>query len=811
MKKFGTFGGVFIPNILTILGVIMYLRMGWVVGNAGLFNTLIILTIANLITLFTAFSMSSIATNMKMKGGGAYFMISRSLGIETGGAIGIPLYLAQAMGIGLYIVGFSESIINIYPQANALLIGIASLIALTVVALISSGIVVKIQYIIFGIVILSLVSFFTGISPDFNTINTKPNYSDGFEFWSVFAIFFPAVTGILSGVSMSGDLKNPAKSIPKGTILSVIAGFVIYFSIAIWFSAVATPQQLTSDNGIMISIARWSPLIYLGIWGATLSSALANIMAAPRTMQALASDGILFKILKKGKGEGNEPVIATIVTFFIVSAVIYIGKLNVIASVLTMFFLITYGSINIIAFIEKVINRPGYRPTFKAHWLISLIGAVGSIWVMFIINVVACLVGFAVVILIYFLLMRIQLQKNWGDVRRGVWSAIIQHSLFKLDKLKEHPKNWRPNILVYSKDDTSKKKLLNIAVPLTKKNGFITFVNLYNINDTKQDDLINGQNDFKQYLTENNISAFHSDVLSDNVYSSQMISAQAHGIGDFKHNTILLEWADPKRHWMFTKVSDMSKQFKLIRFYRNMNLSLMIMNINIETETQVYKNIDVWWDPSQDNGSFMLLVAHLITLGNISLDSIINIKTIVLKEKKNETKQLLEKLVHNSRIKANIHVLYPEDEEVRKHEILYNNIQHVKKGKEKLLNLFNNLTGKQAENQLENNHNTLKKENENENINLNNNNNDDAKEINEDKEIKEKLSESLDEKDKFLIKKNINNLIVKNSVDANLVLLGFNLPKEGKEQEYIEKIDELLKQLPDTLLVNCPFELDLFG
>ncbi len=259
--------------------------------------------------------------------------------------------------------------------------------------------VIKTQYIIFGIIILLLLSFFTGESLSFKNIHLSPQYSGTYDFWSVFAVFFPAVTGILSGVSLSGYLKDPSKSIPAGTIFSVIAGAVIYLLIAIWFSMVASPDELISNNTIMIAISRWGPLVYAGIWGATLSSALANILAAPRTLQALAADGIIFRIFRKGKGKTNEPIIATVFTCMLVAGVLFVGELNTIAPVLTMFFLITYGSINLISFIERLINRPGFRPTFRIHWSFSLLGAAGCIWVMFVINPVACVTGFAVVFL----------------------------------------------------------------------------------------------------------------------------------------------------------------------------------------------------------------------------------------------------------------------------------------------------------------------------------------------------------------------------------------------------------------------------
>jgi amino acid transporter len=321
-------------------------------------------------------------------------MVSRSLGAEAGGSIGIPLFLAQALGISLYIVGFAESVSNLFPGVTVRLVTLATLFFLTVLAVISTGLVIKTQFIILGIVVLSLVSLFAGKLPPADGMHLDAAYTGDYDFWTVFAVFFPAVTGILSGISLSGDLKDPARSIPAGTILSVIAGAIIYVSIAIWLSLTASPKELTSNNAIMISIARWGPLIYAGIWGATLSSALANLLAAPRTLQSMAADGMVFKLFSRGRGEQNEPIRATVFTFMLVAGVLWVGELNTIAPVLTMFFLITYGSVNFISFVESLIKRPGFRPTFRVHWSISLLGAAGCIWVMFVINPLACVIGF---------------------------------------------------------------------------------------------------------------------------------------------------------------------------------------------------------------------------------------------------------------------------------------------------------------------------------------------------------------------------------------------------------------------------------
>ena len=313
--KFGTFGGVFTPNLLTILGVIMFMRTGWVVGNAGLKESLQILCIANLITLLTGLSLSSIATNLKVGGGGAYFLISRALGLEVGGAVGLPLFLAQAVSVAFYIVGFTESLHYIFPTLPDQLISGGVLIGIFIIAWVGADIAIKTQYLIMATLGLAILSFFAGFTPvqDIGA-NWKSGYQDGQNFWTVFAIFFPAVTGIMSGVSMSGDLKDPSKSIPRGTLYATVITFFIYGAIMVWLAVNASRDELLNNKLVMQRIAFFGPLIFAGLWAATLSSALASLLAAPRTLQALGQDRVVPRILAKGVGPTREPRLALLVS-----------------------------------------------------------------------------------------------------------------------------------------------------------------------------------------------------------------------------------------------------------------------------------------------------------------------------------------------------------------------------------------------------------------------------------------------------------------------------------------------------------------
>ena len=285
-NKFGTFKGVYTPSLLTILGVIMYLRMGWVVGQVGLIQSLLIITISSFITFITALSISASATNMKVEGGGAYYMISRSLGVEIGAAVGIPLFIAQALGVSFYIVGFAESLQSFLPGISLTQVSIVTLIGLTTVAYISADLALKTQFLVLTTILLSLISFLWGV---FEPKELVPlSVSESVSFWQVFAVFFPAVTGILSGVAMSGDLEDPGHSLPTGTIFAVLTGFVIYMTLAILLYSSAPEEVLRSDPLVMKKLSKLPQLFYLGIWGATLSSALGGLLAAPRNSSSLS-------------------------------------------------------------------------------------------------------------------------------------------------------------------------------------------------------------------------------------------------------------------------------------------------------------------------------------------------------------------------------------------------------------------------------------------------------------------------------------------------------------------------------------------
>ena len=308
---FGAFKGVFTPSILTIIGVVMYLRFGWVLGNLGLGRTLLLVTVCNSVTLLTGLSLSALATNREVRGGGAYYLVSRAFGAEAGAAIGIPLFLSQAVSVAFYTAGFVEALQGAFPAAatwDPRVVATVTLGALGLLSVFSANLALKAQFFIMGAIALSLVSFFLGGTPDALPDPATMPAADPKGFFFVLAVFFPAVTGILSGLGMSGDLRDPGRAIPRGTLAAIGTGYLIYMAVPVaLFLFVGNHPALVSDPTIFRQCARWPALVLLGVWAACLSSALGSLLAAPRVLQALSRDRLVPAFLGRGYGRGDDP------------------------------------------------------------------------------------------------------------------------------------------------------------------------------------------------------------------------------------------------------------------------------------------------------------------------------------------------------------------------------------------------------------------------------------------------------------------------------------------------------------------------
>ncbi len=622
-----TFAGVFTPSILTILGVIMYLRFGWVVGNVGLLGSLIIVTLATSITFLTSLSLAAIATDQQVKIGGAYYMISRSLGIESGGAVGISLYLAQALSVSMYTVGFAESIVHVFPQLNEKLIAVAAILFVAGVALISAKAASRVQYFILAAIAISLISLIFGSPIESTEIELWGASSENsIPFWVVFAVFFPAVTGIDVGVNMSGDLKDASKSIPKGTFLAVGAGYIIYMVLPIILATRADSLSLIEDPMIMRRIAFWGDAILIGVWGATLSSALGSTMAAPRVLQALARDGVLPRSmarLGKGSGKENLPRMGTLFTLIFTVTAVLLGDLNMIAPVLTMFFLTAYGVLNISAGVENILKSPSFRPRFKVHWFFSLLGAAGCIGAMILINPWATLIAAIFVSAIFFWLKHRNLEKTWGGVERGILLSLIRSSLMRLREVVD-PKNWRPHFLVLSGAPLSRWHLIAMADSFVQGKALMTVATVLTKPNITKKRIIQLERRIKEFLGKRSIYSLVHIVPAANPYIGAKTMVDHYGLGSLKPNTIILGDTREESH--------LSNYCDMIAYFFRSQRNVIILDMEDDYNSNPKENIDLWWGGLKLNGALMIVMAHMLKRSLEWRDANLTIKMVVPNE-----------------------------------------------------------------------------------------------------------------------------------------------------------------------------------
>ena len=667
-NQFGTFGGVFTPSILTIFGLIMFMRANQVIGTAGILPTLFILSLSSGITFLTGLSISGISSNTPVEGGGAYFLISRVLGPAFGTAIGIALYLAQAISVPFYILGFVEALTQSFPSLGAYYFWICLLVLGLLFALVWSGAgwVIKLQYAILAILLCAIVAFLGGAASRFQGVhfhnNLFANYPQGQNLWTMFALYFPAVTGIMAGVNMSGDLKDPAKSIPKGTLLAVGVGFLVY-GLQIFLcggmapreALIQTPYLLLANNALFGM--GW--LVSAGVFLATISSAIGSDLGAPRVLQALARDRVLGIInpFAKGTLKGDEPRRALVLTFLIGVGTLLLfghggegGGLNIVASVVTMIFLYTYGMTNLAAFVEHFSLNPSFRPRFRFfHWGTALVGGVACIWVAFMISVSAALITLIFIGLIFTAVRKRRLTEAFGDAGRGFVYTTLSHSLKRLATMPSHPKNWRPTILVFSGNPQARGSLVQFAKWLGLRSGIISLLNIVQGDrenmSAERDKMVQQLAAFRDSEAP---EIFPEVVMVENFDRDLNVILQSYSIGPIKPNVVLFGWPRGAQR--------LAPYFEHLRTVIDLGKSLLVYVPGETVKRPVKKRIDIWWR-GEKNGSLMLILGHLLVLNPEWRDARLRLLRQVEDEADVETaKDEISTMLEEARINADIAV-----------------------------------------------------------------------------------------------------------------------------------------------------------
>ncbi|NQV37433.1 MAG: Na-K-Cl cotransporter [Candidatus Marinimicrobia bacterium] len=673
VKRLGTFEGVFTPTILTILGVIMYLRLGWVVGNAGFGGALMIILLAKVVTVSTGLSIASIATNTRVGAGGSYALISRSLGLEIGSAIGIPLYLSQALGGALYISGFTEGWLAIFPQHIPLLVSTTVLLILLVVSIVGAKFAMKAQFIIMAVIIASLVSFFAGEGGNEATIRLWGEF-DKAPFWVVFAIFFPAVTGIEAGAAMSGDLKDSRKSLPTGILAAIGISLIVYIVVAYWLNHAATSEELMANYTVMADVSRWKPVVIAGILGATLSSALGAVLGAPRTLMALGQDKVLpFSKIISRKNRNGEPITATFITTFAILISLVFGDLDTIAPLLTMFFLITYGTINLAVAIEKGIGIPSFRPAFTVPIIIPIIGGLWSFAIMFLINPVFATIAILLIIVFYIFQVKRGLRTPWGDVRGGAFLAISEWAAKTAAQMPKHAKTWKPNMMILVENPKNWVHLIEFINDLIFPSGTLRVFSL----KISEHGILKGLDSLRNRLFKNSKHAreteIHEPTADELEKQIEDLMAPLKKNGIFASGTVIesnnmLEGISivtqvmkgmyfPPNIYFLTMSSDRSKDERLehmISIGIREALGICIFSLHPKNSLGVESTINVWLRRTSPNKDLAILLAIQLHRNWNGLIRFVTVEDD--EENRDKSLILFEKLSEKARFPANTEV-----------------------------------------------------------------------------------------------------------------------------------------------------------
>jgi len=691
-RKFGT-APVFFTAISTILGAVLFLRFGYAVGNVGFWGVILIILLGHLVTIPTAFAISELATNKRVEGGGEYFIISRSFGLNIGATIGLALFFSQAISVAFYVIAFTEAFEPVFNWVLSTydlslprqVISVPAMLLLSVLILKKgANLGVKALYFVVAILFASLVLFFLGDTAyasvsDFSPLKAEFRNTD--QFFILFAIIFPAFTGMTAGVGLSGNLKNPAKSIPWGTTAATFIGMIIYVLVVYKLAKYASVQDLLDHQLIMSQIALGGAIVIpLGLAASTISSALGSVMVAPRTLQALSVDKSLpskglNRWLAKGRKQDGEPVNASLVTCLIALFFVFLGDINVVAEIISMFFMLTYGTLCLISFLNHFGSSPSYRPSFKSKWYLSILGFMVSILVMFKINTLYALLAIVLMGLTYLYI------NSYHKDRHGL-ASIFLNSLYQLNRNvqvflqkagKKRIQEWRPSAICISKDSFERDTAFRLLNWIAYKYGFGTYLHriegYYSKSSYEQ---AKNELDLLVSRSENIGNHVFVDTIISPSYTSAIAQAiQLPGVAGMENNMVIFEYDKEK-------VENLDEIIENYALANAGNFDFCVLGSS-DRRFKLKSDIHVWIRPSDaDNANLMILLSFIIAGHPDWKKSDIKIFNICKADQVVEVRERLDEMIASGRLpirSANVEVLV-EQENVSPKEMINERSQY---------------------------------------------------------------------------------------------------------------------------------------
>ena len=561
---FGT-APVFLASISTILGAMLFLRFGYAVGHLGVLNTLFLILLGHLVTFPTAMAIAEIATNRRVEGGGEYYIISRSFGTTIGGAIGISLYMSQAVSVAFYMIAFAEAFRPVFAivlerfgyALDPRIVSVpATILLLVFIIKKGASLGVRALWVVCTILVVSLVMFFLGKGTSgelASAIHLTAKVDNPDPFILVFAICFPAFTGMTAGVGLSGDLRNPGRAIPLGVLSATLVGMLVYVAVVLKLGSGATPEELAGDPLIMSRIALWGPIIPIGLAAATISSAVGSILVAPRTLQALARDRVLPTVklaafLARGRGAAREPVNATLISGVIALAFVALGNVNFVAQIISMFFMVTYGALCSVSFLEHFAGNPSYRPSFRSRWYLSLLGALICLMTMFQMQPLYALLALAIMWIIYKALRYTRRdERDLSAILEGVMFQATRRMQIMLQQsdLAGRIRDWRPSFVAITRHGLDRLDVFDLLRWCSQRHGFSQLIHFIEGRLTPESHK-SGQEGEKKLIARTEASkagVFVKALVAPSHTTALAQVIQLPGVSGLPNNSILFEFA----------------------------------------------------------------------------------------------------------------------------------------------------------------------------------------------------------------------------------------------------------------------------
>jgi len=696
----GTFMGVYVPTTQNILGIILFIRLPWITGQAGILQAALIVSICCASSFLTSLSMSAIATNGKVQAGGCYQIIKKSLSPQFGVVVGLLLFLSNTFGVAMYILGFVEALkgaipaVSVNEEQDPRLIGAITLLCLFCIVYVGISYISKFAFLFLSGVLIAILSIhlgtfyhtanpkpedgIVGLSWDNFSDNWGPNYDPQYDFGTLLAIFFPAVTDPLAGSNLSGDLKDAQKSIPPGT-LAAVATTTVLFLLQVFYTGGSCLQKTlaTEETGFLIVTKLAWPfgeLVYAGIMLSTLGAGLQSLAGAPRLISAIAKDNMIPQLAFLTPKPGEEPRKALILCASLSLACVMIGKLNAVAPFITMWFLTCYAIINCACFILAYEQSPTFRPRWKYfHWSISLLAAILILGMMFFISWYFALAALTIAIGLYKYVQRQdeEINTSGGGWQSGMRFNQVRNGLLMLQEADIEFKYWRPFVLFLCKMSKDGKYIpqggmINLIGQLMKRGKGLAFVGGCIEGDYAEnaDKAREASKELRDLLSEKGIDGFPEVIVSNTVRDGQLFMLQGKGFGPLRPNTVMLGFPDVTG----MDEAEATDFLKLCREVAVSHKTLMLCKTNdsfpASTE-HITGNLDVWWvfDLLPARG-LLLLTPYLLQQHAVWKGTKLRLFVVTGHEDDQDTlRHMLVNMLRSAGLEADVNILQMNEDE----------------------------------------------------------------------------------------------------------------------------------------------------